>query len=334
MVNGARQPDLLLARMGCLADPTRLRLLRLLERHELGVAEMCHVLKLPQSTVSRHLKVLADLGFLRNRAQRTVHLYQMAKGDLDPAARRLWQLSREETDGWATLHQDQLRLLRHVDQRGRETQRFFAGAAGRWDRMRGELFGESFEAAALAALVPADWVVADLGCGTGPICARLSPQVRRVIGVDQSSAMLKAARRRLEGLANVELRQGDLEALPIADGECDAAVLLLVLGYVPDPRPVIAEMVRILKPGGAAVVVDVTRHDDEEFRRRTGQQVLGFDQETLIGQLGEAGLGEVRFRPLPPAPETKAPALFLASARVPASAEADSLKTKAKEKTR
>ncbi len=334
MVTGARQPDLLLARMGCLADPTRLRLLRLLERHELGVAEMCDVLRLPQSTVSRHLKVLADLGFLRNRTQRTTHLYQMTKGELDPAARRLWQLSREETESWATLQQDQLRLLRHIDHRGRETKRFFAGAAGRWDHLRSELFGESFEAAALAAMVPADWVVADLGCGTGPICARLSPQVRRVIGVDQSSAMLRAARRRLEGLGNVELRQGDLEALPIADRECDAAVLLLVLGYVPDPRPVISEMARILKPGGAAVVVDVTRHDDEEFRRRTGQQGLGFDEETVTGRLGEAGLGGVRFRPLPPAPRAKAPALFLASARAPASAEADPFPTIAKERTR
>src|SRR5437764_15174380 len=90
----AAQPEMLLSWMEGLADPTRLRLLRLLERHELGVVELCDILQLPQSTVSRHLKVLGDQGWARSRRQGTTHLYRTILDELDPAARRLWLLAR------------------------------------------------------------------------------------------------------------------------------------------------------------------------------------------------------------------------------------------------
>src|SRR6185503_870993 len=134
-----RRPDALLGWMDALADETRLRLLRLLERHELGVAELVHVLQLPQSTVSRHLKVLSDEGWLTSRGQRTANLYRMEMAD--PAARKLWQLARDQTEGWATVSQDQLRLTRLLAQRRPEAQAFFAGAAGQWDKLRDELYG-------------------------------------------------------------------------------------------------------------------------------------------------------------------------------------------------
>src|SRR6266446_4173914 len=214
-----RQPEALLGWMESLADPTRLRQLRLLERHELGVAELCDVLQLPQSTVSRHLKVLADQGWVRSRPQGTTNLYRMDLGEADPAARRLWTLTREQTDDWATVAQDQLRLTRRLAER-QPSQGFFAGAAGRWDRLREELYGKTFTQEAFLGLLPAEWIVADLGCGTGQVTAALAPRVRRVVGVDQSAAMLKAARRRTAALENVELKQGSLEALPLAAGAC------------------------------------------------------------------------------------------------------------------
>src|SRR5688572_23683075 len=117
MASPARQPDALLSWMEVLADPTRLRVLRLLERHELGVAELCDILQLPQSTVSRHLKVLADEGWVRNRALRTANLYEMCLNGEEPAARRLWLLARDQTEGWATVQQDQARLLRRLADR-------------------------------------------------------------------------------------------------------------------------------------------------------------------------------------------------------------------------
>src|SRR5881397_3964509 len=108
------RPSAVSALVGCLetlADPTRLRLLRLLERHELGVAALCDILQLPQSTVSRHLKVLSDQGWMGSRSRGTTRLYRV-RPEQDPAARRLWLLSREQTDGWPTARQDRLRLER------------------------------------------------------------------------------------------------------------------------------------------------------------------------------------------------------------------------------
>ena len=296
-----------------LADSTRLRLLRLLERHELGVAALCDILQMPQSTVSRHLKVLSDQGWVGSRSQGTTRLYR-TKGELDPAARRLWLLSRDQTDAWPTARQDQLRLGRQLARQSPPAEAFFAGAAGQWDRLREEAYGRAFTQTALLGLLPSEWVVADLGCGTGHAAAALSAHVGRVVGVDQSPAMLKAARKRTAGIDNVELRQGRLEALPLEDRTCDGALLLLALTYVGDPSAALAEMARILRPGGRAVVVDLLRHDRDDFRRRMGQEGFGFEPPDLKAMLEAAGLEQAACRELPPEPGAKGPALVLATA--------------------
>lgn len=316
MENGHGNPESLLAFMNALADPSRLRLLRLLERHELGVAELCDIVQMPQSTVSRHLKVLADQGFVRSRADGTNRLYRMPPAE-DPTARRLWLLARERTEAWPTARQDRLRLTRLAARRRPAALAFFAGAAGRWDRLRAELYGDAFTESALLSLLPPSWVIADLGCGSGHATARLAPYVRGVIGVDQSGAMLRAARRRTAGLHNVDLRQGSLEALPIEDGTVDGALLLLALTYVTETGRVLEEMARVLRPGGRAVVVDLLRHDREEFRRQLGQSSLGLEPEGLEAALREAGLEQSATRALPPEPGAKGPALLLATAMRP-----------------
>jgi ArsR family transcriptional regulator len=306
-------PDALFARLGNLADPTRLRLLRLLERHELGVAELCDVLRLPQSTVSRHLKLLADQGWLRSRSLRTTNLYRLADGELDPDAGQLWQLAREQSESWSVLQQDERRLAQRLEQRS--TQEFFASAAEDWDRLRTDLYGHRFAMQAALALLPRDFVVVDLGCGTGAGLVELAAAVARVIGVDQSDAMLEAARRRIAGLDNVELRQGDLASPPVADASCDAAQLILALSYVEDPGAVLRSMARALKPGRGAVVVDLVAHDRDDFRRRMGQQVAGFEPGELARALERAGFVEARVRELEPEPGASGPALLLASAQ-------------------
>ena len=317
---GRRPPvDALLAVLGSLADPTRLRLLTLLERHELGVLELCEALRLPQSTVSRHLKVLSSEGWLGSRRDGTAHLYRMDEG-LAPGARRLWKAARAETAGWATLEQDALRAARRLAARQEEADAFFAGAAGEWEKLRSELYGHGFVGDVLLALVPRELVVADLGCGTGDLTSRLARQVARVVGVDRSAAMLRAARRRVEGLANVELHRADLDALPLEDACCDAALLVLALSYVPEPTAVLAEAARILRPGGVLVVADLVRHVDEPFRRRMGQASRGFDPPALAALLARAGLEAPRCQPLPPQPGARGPALLVGRAtRPPAS---------------
>lgn len=304
-------PAPLLARMDALADPARLRLLALLAERELSVSDLAEILQLPQSTVSRHLRVLADGGWVGARGEGTANLYRMLDGDLAPPSRRLWEMAREELAGWAALAQDRVRLERRL--RRRRNGGFFAGVAGEWDRLRRELYGERFTDEALRALVPPGWVVADLACGSGSVAELLAPRVARVIAVDLSPEMLAAARTRLASCANVELRQGALERLPVEDGSCDAALLLLALGHVGEPARAAAEMARILKPGGRAVVVDLLRHDRDDFRRRVGALRNGFERDELAGLLEDAGLGDVRCETMLPGAEAKSPALLLAT---------------------
>ncbi len=314
MVHTDEQPDAMVGWMASLADATRLRLLRLLERHELGVAELCDILQMPQSTVSRHLKLLGDLGWLASRRQGTTNLYHMILDELDDAARRLWLLTREQTDDWAAWHQDQLRAIQRLRERQQGSQRFFAGVAAEWDRLRDELYGQGFVPAAIAALLPRDWVVADLGCGTGLLTATIAPHVRKVIGVDSSPPMLDAARQRVGDAGNVELRAGDVTALPIDDASCDAAMLVLVLTYLPDAAVALGEARRILKPGGCVVVVDLLPHDRDDFRRQMGQQSMGFSLDDMQEMLRRAGYVGAMTQALAPEPNVKGPALLLASA--------------------
>lgn len=309
------QPARLLAWMESLADPTRLRLVRLLERHELGVAELCNILQLPQSTVSRHLKVLADEKWVRGRRQGTNHLYRTLLDELDAPAKKLWLLAREQTDGWPAVKHDRLRLDRLLAQKQDDGAAFFAGAAGEWDKLRGELYGRTFSDDAMLALLPPGTIVADLGCGTGPVAARLAPFVQQVIAVDNSTAMLKAARKRIGDASNIDLRRGDLTSIPIDDNTCAAALLILALTYVSDPAQVLKEMSRILKSHGRAVIVDLLPHDREDFRRQMGQTRSGFDPRDLDHLLKQAGFPATHIRPLPPEPSAKGPALFLATAQ-------------------
>jgi ArsR family transcriptional regulator len=305
----------LLGWMEALSDATRLRLLRLLERHELGVVEVCDILQLPQSTVSRHLKVLGDQKWVRSRREGTTRLYRMILDELTAPARRLWLLAREQTEDWATLKQDEHRLERVLRAREAEdSQAFFAGAAAEWDRLRTELYGDAFTTQAMLSLLPRDYVVADLGCGAGQVSAALAPHVKHVIAVDNSAAMLKAAKKQTADVANVDLRRGELTQLPIDDGTCDAALLLLVLTYVPEPAQALREMARVLKPGGKAIIVDLLPHDRDDFRRRMGQQRLGFEPAEFERLMDDAGFGVTTIRSLPPVPNVKGPALFIAAA--------------------
>src|SRR5204863_6347568 len=269
-------PPAILDHLSALADPTRSRILLLLDRQELTVTELCGIMQLPQSTVSRHLKALADSGWVAARAEGTSNLYSATRDDLDPAARRLWALVREQVGSAPAALQDQRRLAAALAERRTKSQEFFSSSAGQWDKLRDELFGDRFHLAALAGFADPEWVVGDLGCGTGQMSAALAPFVARVVAVDGSAAMLQAAKRRLHGASNVELRRGEVEALPIDDARLDAATLLLVLHHVAEPERALAEVARVLKPGGRIVAVDMLPHDRESYRQQMGHVWLGF----------------------------------------------------------
>ncbi|HEU4829950.1 MAG TPA: metalloregulator ArsR/SmtB family transcription factor [Gemmatimonadales bacterium] len=304
-----------LDRLATLADPTRSRLLLIIERHELTVGELCAVLQLPQSTVSRHLRILADEGWVTSRAEGTSRQYRMVP--LDPGAGRLWNVVREEIERGSQAGHDAARLREVLTGRRLQSREFFAGSAAEWDRVRDELFGSRAELGALPALLDSAWTIGDLGCGTGQLAAALAPFVAKVVGVDESATMLASARRRLENAGNAELHEGSLESLPLADRSLDAAVLSLVLHHAVEPADVLREAARVLRPGGRLLIIDMVPHERDEYRVQMGHVWLGFGEAELRASLAHAGFDDVRYIPLPPDPAAKGPNLFAGTARLP-----------------
>lgn len=304
-----------LDQLSALADPTRSRILLLLDRHELTVGEICTVLQLPQSTASRHLKVLADEGWIIARGEGTSRFYTMVPSRLDEGSRQLWDVVRPRIDASPAAAHDAHRAASVLAQRRTKMQVFFSNSVDMWDSMRAEMIGERTDLLALLELLDERWVIGDLGCGTGHLAEALSPCVTRVIAVDESGPMLAAAAERLQGHANVDFRPGTIEALPIADDTLDAAVLFLVAHFISDPARVMVEIQRVLKPGGRLVVVDLMSHDRVEYVVQLGHVWQGFDGEQVKEWLSSAGFTACRYRPLRADPAAKGPALFVASAR-------------------
>lgn len=312
MHQGAALGTSIVTRLQSLADATRNRLLLLLEQQELSVTELCAALRVPQSTVSRHLKVLADEGWVSSRADGASRYYRMAVPDLEPGARRLWQVVREQMAGSPAALRDAERLRGVIAQRRADSEVFFESAAGQWDRLRDELFGARSELLPLAGLLEPGWIVADLGCGTGHLTRAVAPFVNRVVAVDASAAMLRVAKARLADLPNVEVRRGELERLPVEDGSLDLACMVMVLPYVEDPAAALTEAARTLATGGRLLVCDLLPHERAEYRPTMGHQRLGVSERQMLDWLASAGLAQGRVVPLPLAADAKGPRLFTA----------------------
>jgi ubiquinone/menaquinone biosynthesis C-methylase UbiE/DNA-binding transcriptional ArsR family regulator len=301
-------------RMTALADTTRSRMLLVLERHELTVNEIRSVLQLPQSTVSRHLKILSDDGWVVSRPEGTSRRYRMTE-KLEPSVRRLWHLVREQVVASPAAAQDARRVQTVLAHRRTRSQKFFSSAAGRWDRLRGELFGSRADIVGMLGLIDDSWTVGDLGCGTGGLSELVAPFARQVIAVDDSAAMINAARKRLASFDNVSLRAGQLESLPIDDGSLDIALLFLVLHYVVEPELAIAEAHRALKTGGRLIIVDMMPHDRQDLLDEMGHVWRGFSEEQMSSLFRSAGFPGARYHTLPADESAKGPSLFTAVSR-------------------
>lgn len=303
-----------------IADPVRCRMLRLLHRHELTVSELCSVLQLPQSTVSRHLKALQDDAWLTARRDGTSRFYRMDPAALTAESRGLWTLLEPQLESGGAESGDDERLETILAERRRKSREFFATEGGRWESLRDELFGRYFHLQALLGMLDERWTVGDFGCGTGLVAQSVAPFVRYVIGVDGSTEMLTAAKQRLEGVSNVELRHGELERLPLRSGTLDAAIMMLVLHYLPDPARALAEAARTVKPGGRLLLVDMLPHERVEYQQQMGHVWLGFGEDQIRRYLEAAGFADFRLVPLTSDFGARGPRLFVAGARRPESA--------------
>jgi ArsR family transcriptional regulator len=311
-----------------LADPTRVRILVLLEREELAVQDLMQVLGMAQSRVSRHLAILRGAGLLRGRRDGTFVYYRFVPPE-GGVWRESWDLAKRTVgdreprgdEGGpkdATLARDAAALARVLGARSARSRAFFDAVGPEWDALRKVFNDEALRARAVARLVPPGLRVADIGTGTGILALELAQLGLRVVAVDNSLRMLEAARSKLEaaGVQGVELRRGEASALPIADGEMDAALAHMVLQYLPSPGDAIREMARSVRKGGVVVVVDFVRHDREWMRAELGVTWLGFAETEIRGWLEAAGLAEFRIEALSPlSPGRNLPASFIASGR-------------------
>lgn len=320
-----------------LADPTRLRILGLVEREELSVGELARALEMAQSRVSNHLRVLRDADLLQERHAGRATWLRLAAPDPNGAepslSARLWSAVRNDVPAVPEHRADVARLERVLQERGARGRDFFDRVAGDWDVIGVDFATGQARERAAASLLPRESVVADLGCGTGWFARALAPLCERIVLVDSSQAMLDEARRKLEPLppgTRVDVRRGELDRLPIADGELDGAVAGLVLHHLADLAAPAREMFRALKPGGRVAIVELKPHGESWMHAALGDRNLGLDPRDVLRALERAGFVDAtlesledRYRPRPPgddAGERVALPLYLVRARRPARA--------------
>lgn len=306
-------------RLAALAEGLRLRLLRLVEGQELSVGEIANVVQLPQSTVSRHLKVLAEAAWLAKRHEGTATYFRLDADELDPTGKALWGAIRDGIGSSNELAEDERRVKAVLAERKTDSLSFFGRHSGEWDHLRHELFGGRFTTVALLSLLRRDWVVADLGCGTGNAAEFVSPFVEQVFAVDLSGPMLTAAKARLAGRPNISFVEAGIEHTGLAGASIDAAVCVLVLHHLQDPAGAARETRRVLRTtrgGGVGLFVDMISHGRDEYRRNMGHKHLGFSRERVLAMLDEAGFVDLVYHELPSEPQAKGPGLFVATGRL------------------
>jgi ArsR family transcriptional regulator len=301
------------------SDPTRIRILALLEREELAVQEIMEVLGMAQSRVSRHLAILREAGLLADRRDGTYVFYRFVPPQEAPW-RDTWALVIENLRGDATAERDAAALTRVMESRSERTRSFFDSVGPEWDALRKVFNDDALRARAVSRLLDPNLVVADIGTGTGILAIELARLGVRVIAVDHSSRMLDAARAKAatEPDLQIEFRHGEASGLPLSDGEVNAAFAHMVLHYLPSPSDAIAEMARVVKPGGTVVTVDFVPHQHEWMREELGVSWLGFSAKEVADWFRAVGLVDFRLEEHAGfASNRDLPATFIASGRRP-----------------
>jgi ubiquinone/menaquinone biosynthesis C-methylase UbiE len=301
------QRDSLLAALRAAGEETRLRILSLLAEGELNVSDLTDILGQSQPRISRHLKLLAEAGLIERHREGAWAFFHLADRGAIGAAVKALVVNLDPKD--ARLSADKARLTAVRETRAKTAQAFFAGLASQWDRLRSLHVPEEAVETAIREAVGERPLRAllDLGTGTGRMLQLLAPNALRAVGVDASPAMLAVARANLEraGLSRVELRQGDIHALPVERNAFDLVLVHQVLHYLDDPARALREAAAALSPGGRLLVVDFAPHDLEFLREEHAHRRLGFAREQFAGWLDESNLDLVMQRDLKPSAKDK-----------------------------
>ena len=271
-----------------LSDGTRLRLLNILGFREFNVQELMGILDMGQSRISRHLKLLLDGGLIESRRDGLWSFYRAVEHD---AGFRFIDSIRYLFEEESIYRQD-LETAAALLRTGKlQSRRFFDSVASSWEIMKRSVIGELDLVGEIVQRIPSSENAADLGCGSGALLERIAGTVRNVIGVDSSREMLAEAAKRLgRKAAEVDLRIGELEHLPLRDGETEVAIVNLVLHHLRNPRQGLLEARRILRAGGTVILVDFYKHEQEMMRSRYGDHWLGFSTEEIESWLEETGI--------------------------------------------
>lgn len=277
-----------------LSDPTRLRILLLLEQEELSVAELQEILSMGQSSISTHLSQMRQAGLVEDRRLGKNVLYRLAGPGLDGFS-GLMELARRAAGEIPVAARDMEALRLVLEKRRDRVRAYFDELAGKFGRQY--VPGRSWKGLAetLLRLMP-PMVVADLGAGEGTFSQLLAQRAKQVIAVDNSEKMVEYGSQlaRDHGLSNIEYRAGDLEALPVKDGTVDLAFFSQSLHHAQHPERAVSEAFRILRPGGRIAVLDLLKHHMEEARELYADQWLGFSEVELAGFLKTAGFAGVQ----------------------------------------
>lgn len=287
-----RGPISLSERFQALADPTRLRILALLRAMELSVGELAQVLGQSQPRVSRHIKILSDAAIVERRKEGSWVFLTLAPGITDQPMFAL--MDRWEDGPSAEMFAADCQRTDAIRaERADAANRYFAAQAETWDQIRSMHIAESEVERAIQDALGQQTLgrLVDIGTGTGRMIELLAHRSAQAIGIDRSSEMLRLARVKLEaaGIAS-SLRQGDMYALPLADESADCVIIHQVLHYAHAPAAAISEAARILAPGGTLLVVDFAAHEREELRIKDAHIRLGFEDESMRGWFGTAGI--------------------------------------------